>query len=62
MSTVACPFCEDDDFDLPGLAYHLAAYCEKVGDALAEFHRVDVRPPPHPDMLTTSIMERRDDE
>ena len=31
---VVCPFCSEDDFDLVGLKYHLARYCE-------EFNKTD---------------------
>ena len=25
---IKCPFCQEDDFDLPGLKHHLLMYCE----------------------------------
>lgn len=28
LGNVICPFCGEDDFDLPGLAYHIAYYCD----------------------------------
>jgi len=30
--TIVCPFCGDDDFDEPGLKYHLLRYCKVYGD------------------------------
>ena len=34
-----CPFCEEIDFDLTGLKYHLLNYCEKFRetDSLQSF-------------------------
>lgn len=31
---VVCPFCGEDDFDLPGLAWHIQNYCNKYSEAL----------------------------
>jgi hypothetical protein len=28
MSLLACPFCEETNFDLVGLKYHLRFYCD----------------------------------
>lgn len=51
--TLACPFCTDTDFDMPGLKHHLLrGYCEvfestpSLDDAVAERlrnARLDVR-------------------
>ena len=32
---IHCPFCEEDEFDLEGLKYHLVMYCE-------EFKKIEI--------------------
>lgn len=34
-----CPFCKDDDFDLPGLKYHLTVHCKIYSDLdISDWH------------------------
>ena len=35
---IVCPFCHEEDFDQPGLAYHLDHYCEGIDAARAVFN------------------------
>lgn len=32
IDEIACPFCEEDGFDKPGLKHHLNNYCEVYPD------------------------------
>lgn len=34
---IACPFCKEGEYDLPGLAWHLAGSCDEYDDALQDF-------------------------
>lgn len=37
MPELTCPFCNESEFDRPGLASHLRSWCEPYEAALKEF-------------------------